>query len=53
MRKVDGTEGGAARPFKPKFGGERDFGGPRKGPNKSFDRPHGKPPHKPKGPRSF
>jgi ATP-dependent RNA helicase DeaD len=57
MRKVDGTEGGAAKPFKPKFGGartgERDFGGPRKGPNKSFDRPAGKPPHKPKGPRSF
>jgi len=57
MRKVDGSEGGASKPFKPKFGGprtgERDFAGPRKGPNKSFDRPHGKPPHKPKGPRNF
>jgi len=57
MRKVDGAEAAAPKTFKPKFArgpGERDFSGPRKnGPNKSFDRPHGKPPHKPKGPRSF
>ncbi|MDG2526994.1 DEAD/DEAH box helicase [Stenotrophomonas sp. HITSZ_GD] len=54
MRKVEGDEASAPRAFKPKFARKDGPAGPRKnGPNRSFDKPHGKPPHKPKGPRSF
>jgi len=53
MRKVEGDEASAPKSFKPKFA-RKDGPGPRKnGPNRGFDKPHGKPPHKPKGPRSF
>jgi ATP-dependent RNA helicase DeaD len=53
MRRVEGDEASAPKTFKPKFA-RKDGPGPRKnGPNKGFDKPHGKPPHKPKGPRSF
>ncbi|HEY0333572.1 MAG TPA: DEAD/DEAH box helicase [Stenotrophomonas sp.] len=55
MRRVDGSDeaGGGAKPFKPKFAAKPGERGPRKGPGPGFDKPHGKPPHKPKGPRSF
>ncbi len=53
MRKVEGDEASAPKSFKPKFA-RKDGPGPRKnGPNRGFDKPHGKPTHKPKGPRSF
>ncbi len=53
MRKVEGDEASAPKSFKPKFA-RKDGPGPRKnGPNRGFDKSHGKPPHKPKGPRSF
>jgi len=46
MRRVEGDEASAPKPYKPKFA--RDNAGPRKGPNKSFGPP--KPHHRGKGP---